>query len=155
MVAEVGKVDEIVIKQIEGTSITKIVKDKVTPKRKLEGWEIVLIIVLAPLWVPLLIGLGGLLIGAIAVFFSLVISLWAVDLGLFVGSFEAFITVFTLLFAGEGLKALAYFGISLAMAGLGILLLLVGVKLTKYTIELAKKLINKIKTKMVLKGAKK
>jgi len=31
----------------------------------------------------------------------------------------------------------------------------VGVKLTKYTIELAKKLINKIKTKMVLKGAKK
>lgn len=95
------------------------------------------------------------LIGAIAVFFSLVISLWAVDLGLFVGSFEAFITVFTLLFADEGLKALAYFGISLAMAGLGILLLLVGVKLTKYTIELAKKLINKIKTKMVLKGAKK
>jgi len=76
-------------------------------------------------------------------------------IGLFVGSFEAFITVFTLLFAGEGLKALAYFGISLAMAGLGILLLLVGVKLTKYPIELAKKLINKIKTKMVLKGAKK
>ncbi len=153
-VKEVGNVDDIVSKQIEVTPITKIVKDKVTPKRKLEGWEIILIILAAPIWVPIVIGLFAVLIAAIAVFFSLVIAMWSVDVSLVVGAFDSLITMFRFLINGEGLNALAYLGMSFVMAGGAIFLFLVGAKLTGYTFELAKKIINKIKTRIVLKGAK-
>ncbi|OQC09842.1 MAG: hypothetical protein BWX74_00853 [Tenericutes bacterium ADurb.Bin087] len=153
-VKEVGNVDDIVSKQIEVTPITKIVKDKVTPKRKLEGWEIILIILAAPIWVPIVIGLFALLIAAIAVFFSLVIAMWSVDVSLVVGAFDSLITMFRFFINGEGLNALAYLGMSFVMAGGAIFLFLVGAKLTGYTFELAKKIINKIKTRIVLKGAK-
>jgi len=153
-VKEVGNVDDIVSKQIEVTPITKIVKDKVTPKRKLEGWEIILIILAAPIWVPIVIGLFALLIAAIAVFFSLVIAMWSVDVSLVVGAFDSLITMFRFFINGEGLNALAYLGMSFVMAGGAIFLFLVDTKLTGYTFELAKKIINKIKTRIVLKGAK-
>jgi len=153
-VKEVGNVDDIVSKQIEVTPITKIVKDKVTPKRKLEGWEIILIILAAPIWVPIVIGLFALLIAAIAVFFSLVIAMWSVDVILVVGAVDSLITMFRFFINGEGLNALAYLGMSFVMAGGAIFLFLVGAKLTGYTFELAKKIINKIKTRIVLKGAK-
>ena len=43
-VRDIGNVDEIVTKQIDDTSLTKIVTEKVKPKRRLKAWEIVLII---------------------------------------------------------------------------------------------------------------
>ena len=54
-ISKIGSSDEIVSKLIKETSLTKIVKEHVKPKRKLKVWEIALIIVTFPLWFPVLI----------------------------------------------------------------------------------------------------
>ena len=67
----VGAVDEIVKGALSDTSLSKLVREKVKPRRALRPWEIVLLAVGSPLWLALLIA-------AAAVLFSLYIVLWAV-----------------------------------------------------------------------------
>ena len=50
------------------------------PKRPLRAWEIVLIILGSPLWLPLLVAGAAIVISVYAVIWSLVIALWAVEL---------------------------------------------------------------------------
>ena len=56
-VAEIGSPDEIASQIISETPLSKLVKQKVKTKRQLKTWEIVLIAVCSPVWVPLLIAL--------------------------------------------------------------------------------------------------
>ena len=54
-VAALGTLDEIVAQILEDTPLPKLVKEKVRPKRALRTWEILLIVLGFPLWLPLLI----------------------------------------------------------------------------------------------------
>lgn len=68
-VADIGSVDAIVAQIIGETPLSKLAIKKVKPRRKLKAWEVVLLILGAPLWLPLLIA-------AAAVVFSLYVVLW-------------------------------------------------------------------------------
>lgn len=72
-VRELGSVDALVAQIIADTPLSKLVKEKIKPKRKLRAWEIVLLVLGAPLWLPLLLA-------AFAVVAALYIVLWAVIL---------------------------------------------------------------------------
>lgn len=61
-VAAAGPVEEIVRQTISDTPLTKIVKERIRPKRRLHAGELVLLVLGAPIWLPL--GFA-----AIAVFF--------------------------------------------------------------------------------------
>ena len=61
----------------------KIAKEKIRPKHKMRVWEIVLISVGFPIWLPLIIA-------AFAVIFAIVVSLWAVIASLW-AAFAAFV----------------------------------------------------------------
>ncbi len=74
-VDEIGSVDEVVSQILSDYPLTKIVKEKVKPKRKFKTWEIILIILGSPVW-------ASLLIAALAVVFSLYITLWSVVIAL-------------------------------------------------------------------------
>lgn len=74
-VAAVGEVDQIATQITADIPLMKIVKEKVKPKRKRNAWEVTLLAVGSPVWVPLLIA-------AVAVIFSLYISLWAIIVSL-------------------------------------------------------------------------
>ena len=74
-VAAVGSVDQIATQITADIPLMKIVKEKVTPKRKRNAWEVTLLAVGSPVWVPLLIA-------AVAVVFSLYVSLWAIVVSL-------------------------------------------------------------------------
>ncbi|HOR23032.1 MAG TPA: hypothetical protein PLY43_09945, partial [Ruminococcus sp.] len=52
-VAEIGSVDGIVEQIMGEIPITALVKEKVKPKRKLKAWEIVLLVLGSPVWLPL------------------------------------------------------------------------------------------------------
>ena len=52
-VAALGTLDEIVAQILEDTPLPKLVKEKVRPKRALRTWEILLIVLGFPLWLPL------------------------------------------------------------------------------------------------------
>ena len=70
-VASLGDPANIVKEILSQTSLTKLIKNKVSLKRKLRVWEIILICVGSPIW-------SALAISAAAVFFSVFVSLWAV-----------------------------------------------------------------------------
>ncbi len=71
-VAAVGSIREIA-DQIISEALENKTRDKAGYSRKLKAWEIVLLIVGSPVWFPLLIA-------AFAVIWSLIITLWAIEL---------------------------------------------------------------------------
>ena len=77
-VAAVGSIDEIAEQITADIPLIKIVKEKVKPKRKRNAWEITLLAVGSPLWVPLLIAVVAVVFSVYVSLWSIVISLWAV-----------------------------------------------------------------------------
>ena len=60
-VAALGSMEEITDQIFAETSIPKLVKAKVQTNRKLKAWEIVLLILGSPVWLPLLIAVAAVL----------------------------------------------------------------------------------------------
>ncbi len=83
-VAAVGSVDEVAAQIISDIPLAKIAKEKITPKRKLRAWEIVLLVLGSPLWIVLIAAAFIVLLALYAVLWSVIGSLWAV-FGAFAG----------------------------------------------------------------------
>ena len=147
-----GSVDSIIEEIAEETSLAKLVKEKVRPKRKLKTWEIILIILGFPIWLPLLLTAFILALVAYLLIWVLVIVVYTVETALVVGSVGAFIAFFIYLFNGE--FNLLCLGASILAAGASILLFFVAKIVTKLTIKLSKKILTKIKTAFIKKGSK-
>ena len=77
-VAAMGSIDEIVSQILEDTPLPKLVKEKVRPKRALRTWEILLIVLGFPLWLPLLIAFASVIFSVLVAIGSVIISLFAV-----------------------------------------------------------------------------
>lgn len=144
-VSEIGNVEEITLQIIEETPLTKIVREKIRPKGKVKAWQIVLIAVGSPIW-------ASLLIVAIAVIFSIWVSLWAVivslwasDAALAASALGAIIEGVILIFTGYALSGLFAFGGGLVCAGLFIFLLFGCKAATKGLVILTKKILIGIK----------
>ena len=80
-VAERGEVRVIAEQIAAETPMFKLVREKITPRRKIKTWELVLLIAGFPVWLPLLMAVG-------AVVLSLYLSAWAVLISLW-GCFGA------------------------------------------------------------------
>ena len=77
-VAAVGTVDEIAEQIAAEISSQKTVKEKARPKRKLRTWEIVLIVLGAPIWASLLISVASGVFSAYVTVWAVIVSLWAI-----------------------------------------------------------------------------
>ena len=51
----VGTVDSVVEQIMSEIPLSKLVREKVKPKRSLKAWEIVLLVLGSPVWIPLLV----------------------------------------------------------------------------------------------------
>lgn len=151
-VAEIGKPQEIIKQILMDVPLSKLVKAKIKPKRRLSALEIVLIVLGFPVWFPMLIA-------AISVVFSLYVSIWSI----IVSFWAAFISI-----AASGIGSIiagiificttnAYTGV--AMLGTGIFL--IGISIfaffgckyaTKGIILLTKKLALGIKGLFIKRG---
>ena len=76
-VARLGSLEEIVANVVKDTPLSQIVQTRVQEKKAkgVSGWVIALLILGAPVWLPLLIA-------ALVVLFALFIALWAVVIAL-------------------------------------------------------------------------
>ena len=92
-----------------------------TPRRKLPGFLIVLLILGFPLWFPLLATGVALMVVALTLAWVMVLVLWAVCLGLFSGGMAAIITLFLGGFH-TGLPFLGQMGLGMAAMGFSIFL---------------------------------
>ena len=139
-VAQIGSVDEVVVRIVEETPFEKNAKQRIKPNRKRKCWEIVLLVLGFPVW-------GSLLISVLAVVFSLyvslwaiIISLWAVDLSVAVSSAGAIFMAVVYMFNGNVVPATAMLPGSMVTAGLAIFFFFGCKAATKGTVWLTKKM---------------
>ena len=117
----------------------------------MRAWEIVLLAVGSPIWASLLIAAFAIIISLYAVLWSLVAVAWSV-FGAFGGCSLGGIAAGVLsIVHGEILIGIAFFGVSLVLAGLGIFLFFGCMAATKGTVTLTKKIVLGIKKCFVRK----
>ncbi len=142
-VAAVGSIDDIRSNILQEIPITRIVKEKITPKRAFSPMEIVLLIIGAPLWLPLL--LTFIIVGLVIYlcFWIIILSLYVVDLSVFVSGIFGFIAPFTGVSTASGGVFLV--GCGIALLGLSVLLFFGFNQVTKGMLFLSKKIVLGIK----------
>ena len=153
-VAALGTLDEIVAQILEDTPLPKLVKEKVRPKRALRTWEILLIVLGFPLWLPLLIAFAAVIFSVLAAIGSVIISLFAVAVSVGACSL-AFIVAGLICFvtAKEALGTILI-GTTLICAGLCILFFIGAKYAAAGILWLCKNGVRAIKTCFVGKEAK-
>lgn len=90
--------------------------------RRLQAWEILLLVLGFPLWLPLLIAAFVLLLSGWIILWALVLSLWAVELSLVAGALGGLIAALQYLLRGRMAQSLLLLGAGLVLAGLAIFL---------------------------------
>ncbi len=142
-VAAAGAVEEIAKQAVAEISVTTNERETVPPKRRLKTWEIVLLVLGAPLW----LSLG---VAAVAVLFSLYVSVWAVIVSLWAvfgsliacavgGVVSGMVFAFTVNLA-SGLLMIA---VASVCAGFGIFMFFACKAATKGVLFLTKKLMKR------------
>ncbi len=152
-VSAVGSVDDISAQIIADIPLAKLAKERIKPKKRLAAWEIVLLVLGAPLWIPLLVAAISVILSLYAVIWSLIVSLWAV-FGSFcacvVGGIVAGIVFLT---TGNTVSGIAVIGAAICLAGLSIFMFFACKAATRDTAELTKKIALKIKKCFIRKEA--
>ena len=155
-VARLGSIEEIVASVVKDTPLTQIVETRIQERKKKgsSGWVIALLILGAPVWLPLLIA-------ALAVLFALFVGLWAVVIALWAVVAAVILTGLAAMVAGvvelcrlhlpQGLVLL---GGGLVCLGLCALLFLLMKLITVGTVKLCKWLWVGIKSLFVGKKSK-
>jgi uncharacterized membrane protein len=150
-VAEIGSVEEIAEQILKDIPLTKIVKQKIKPKKKLSAAAITLICAGSPVWFPVLISV-------FAVVFSLYLCLWAIIICLYAVCVACFgLAVGSLFMAvgeitnGKVFEGIALIGAALLLIGLGILLFIFSNLAAKGVLILTKKLALAIKKLLIKK----
>ncbi|MBQ9780807.1 MAG: DUF1700 domain-containing protein [Clostridia bacterium] len=77
-IAELGSVEEIAAQITAEIPLSKIVKEKIKPQKRLRAWEIVLLAVGSPLWLSLAVAALAVILSLYVVLWSVIVSLWAV-----------------------------------------------------------------------------
>ena len=150
-VVQIGNVDDIISQAIADVPMTKLIKERVTQNRKLKTWEIVLLAIGLPLWLPLLIA-GVIVLNAMyIVLCALSIALWAIFVAFAGASIYGIIA--GSIYALSGFVPAGLFLISLGILSAGLsIFVFYGCKVaTKGCVVLAKKVALKIKKSITKK----
>ncbi len=145
-VKAVGSVDKIAEQIMSETPLVKFVAKKVKPKRTPAAWEIILLIIGAPLWIPLLIA-------GVSVLFSIYISIWcilitvfAVNITFAVGAIVSIPCAIWFFWTGKTLEALFLLGGGMVLIGLTILMFYINIGISKGIVALSEKLVLWVKS---------
>ncbi len=150
-VAEMGSVDNIASQALSEIPLPKLVRERIKPKRRLRTWEIVLIILGFPVWLPLLIAAFAVLLAVYIVIWAVIISLWAVDVAFAAGALGGAAAGVLLICRGDAAQGLMLIGAGIALAGLAIFLFFGCKAATKGAAILTKKIALKVKSLFVRK----
>jgi len=155
-VADIGTVDEVIKQIAKDTPLVSLVKHKMKPKRRIRGWEIVLLILGFPLWFPLLItGFVLLLVGFILMWAGAII-IYAIEGSLIAACFMGVLSFFLGYFNGGGITAnLPYLGIAMMCFGGAVGFGFACYGVTKGMIKATRGMFIGIKSSFIKKGDKK
>ena len=137
-VAAVGSVEEIAGQVLADIPLTKIVKESVKTQRRPSVGEILLLVLGAPVWLPLLIALVAVVFALYVSLWSAVIALWASFGALLGGAFGGLAGGIGLTCGGYVAAGMSLLAAGMVCAGLGIFLFFGCKAATKGTALLAK-----------------
>lgn len=150
-VATVGDVKNIANELLKDIPLSKLVKQKIKPKRRMGALEMVLLILGCPIWLSLIIA-------AIAVVFSVYVSLWSLIISLYAVFFSlavcgiAGVFVFPIFaFMGSIVQGIFLIGCGLVCCGLSILMFMASNLATKGILWLGHKIWLLIKRCFVIR----
>lgn len=150
---DIGSVDEVVREIAKDTPLVRLVKEKVTPKRSLRVWEIILLVLGFPLWFPLVLTALILALVAYLLIWVWVTVCYATELALTVSSFGCLVAFIAYLTGGQ--LNFTCLGASLMSAGGAVLLFFGCIGATKATLKLSKAIVIGVKTMFIRKGGNK
>ena len=123
-VQELGTVEEILSRIYTEVPLSALVKEKITPKRRLKPLEIVFLILGSPIWLSLLLAALAVLLSLAVCIWSIVISVWSVFAATVACSFAFLASGVIFVLQGHSLTGLAVIGGSLILAGFSVFLFL-------------------------------
>lgn len=150
-IERIGNVDEIVSQTVAEISLTKLVKERVKPKRALRVWEIVLIVLGAPVWLPLLIAVIAVFFGIYIAVWSCIVALWAAEASFLICAVGETVIAIIHFFMGQYLPGTAELGIALVSAGVSVFLFYGCRAVSKGILYLTKKAVVGMKTLLMRK----
>lgn len=145
-VLEIGAVDEVVSQIVTEIPLSRLVKEKVRPKRNLRAWEIVLLTLGSPIWLSLLIAAFVVLLAIYISAWSVIVALWAAELALAAGALSGILSVVIFTVQVNWLAGIAMLGVGIALIGLSVFLFFGCKEATKGILFLTKKMILGIKS---------
>ena len=152
-VAGIGTVSEVVSQIAAEIPLSKLVKERVRSKRALRAWEIVLLALGAPVWLPLSFAALAILLAVYAVIWSLAVSLWAVEASLAGCALGGAISGAVSVLRDGALPGLALLGAGIFCAGASVFLFFGCKEATKGIFLLTKRLFFGIKSLFLGKEA--
>ncbi len=117
-----GAPEEIARQILMDLPLPKVVRVKAKPARPLRVWEIVLLVLGSPVWVPLALTAVILFAVCYMVIWVMIFALYAIDFSFAMGALAGFIQGGISLFTLGGTQAAFYFGAGLVSIGVAILL---------------------------------
>ncbi|MBE6740336.1 MAG: DUF1700 domain-containing protein [Ruminococcaceae bacterium] len=152
-VEEIGPVDSIISQIISDIPLTRLVRDKVKPKRSLSAWEIILLVLGSPIWLAVLLAVFALLVSVYAVMWSVIICLWAVFASLLGIALGGILWGVANIILGNGIISIAVIGLAFISIGLSIFVFYTCKAMTKGLLLLTKEIILSIKNSFIKKEA--
>ena len=155
-VARLGSLDEIVASVVKDTPLTQIVQTRVQEGKKkgISGWVILLLVLGAPVWLPVLIAVLAVLFALFIALWAVVIALWAVVAAVILTGLVAMVAGVVELCRLHLPQGLVLLGGGLVCLGLCALLFLLMKLITVGTVKLCKWLWVGIKSLFVGKKSK-
>lgn len=150
-VAGAGSIEEIVTQTLEEIPLAKLVKEKIAPGRRLQAWEIVLLVLGFPVWFPLLVAAAAVVLVLYVVLWVLVMALWAVDVALWGGALGGVAAGTAHMIRCDMLPGVAMIGAGLLCAGLALLMLGACLAATRGAAQMTKALGRGIKRLFIRK----
>ena len=141
----IGPIDQVVNEVLSEIPLTKLVKEKMKPRRQMKAWEIVLLVLGFPLWFPLSIVAFVLVLVFYLVLWVLVLCLWVVEIALWACALFGLVAAVLYMARGYVAFGIVLIGAALFLAGLSIFLFFGCKAATVGTAKLAKKIVHGIK----------
>lgn len=155
-VARLGSLEEIVASVVKDTPLAQIVQTRVQEGKKkgISGWVILLLVLGAPVWLPVLIAVLAVLFALFIALWAVVIALWAVVAAVILTGLVAMVAGVVELCRLHLPQGLVLLGGGLVCLGLCALLFLLMKLITVGTVKLCKWLWVGIKSLFVGKKSK-
>ena len=148
----IGSVADVVEQIVGATPLTKIVKEKIKPRRRLGAGEIVLLVLGSPVWLSVMIALLAVVLSLYVVLWAVIISFWSVFAALVGSAVGGLAGGVAHLCVGETPYGLVLLSAALVCAGLAIFAFFGCKAATKGAARFTKSIVLAVKKRCMRKG---